>query len=150
MYETDLERLLYRVGMRVFVQYFKEFSDPTLSGAEVVDLLPSEFTLKSRRSRTAKARRIIREGWQAEALSMIAKSEKVEPDLAEQAAQLLTWKRLRPRRKNLDGIKTEAGRLVDARGKVVPEDEWSTASFLHQADRHARAHGHVNPPQPWL
>jgi hypothetical protein len=81
--------LLNRVGKRVFVEFFEQFNDVTLPVADVVSLLPREFTLKSRRSRTSKARRIIREGLVAEALTIIAESNRVEPEIAERARLLL-------------------------------------------------------------
>jgi hypothetical protein len=83
-----LEALLNRVGTRVFVDYYDKFRE--LSAREVVAVLPREFTLKSRRSRTSKARRIFREGLDGDALRLIADSERVEPVTAVKARELLT------------------------------------------------------------
>ena len=89
MSATNLESLLNRVGKRVFVEYFEQFRDSGLTNAEVVAMLPQEFTIKSRRSRTAKARRIIRDGLQAEALRVIAASERTETEAVARAELLL-------------------------------------------------------------
>ena len=86
---AGLERLLNRVGKRVFVEHFEDFRTTRLSPAEVVALLPQEFTLKSRWSRTSKARRIFREGLAAEALRLIAASDRVDPAIARRAQHLL-------------------------------------------------------------
>ncbi len=83
------EALLNRVGKRVFVEYYEQFHDAHLTPAEVVELLPREFTKKSRWSRTSKARRIIKEGRQIEAFQMIVSSTKVEAGIAKRAEQLL-------------------------------------------------------------
>lgn len=84
-----LDALLNRVGKAVFVQYYTYFADPRRADAEIVEMLPQEYTLKSRRSRTSKARRIFREGMQREALERIATSERTNADASALAARLL-------------------------------------------------------------
>lgn len=86
---TDLGGLLNRIGKEVFIRYFDQFRDSVISNEEMIDLLPQEYALKSRRSRTAKARRIFREHLEEEALSVIAASEKVSAEVSEKARRLL-------------------------------------------------------------
>ncbi len=59
MQHQQLARLLNSIGKATFVHHFADFS---LSHQEVVGLLPEEYTLKARHTRTSKARRIFREG----------------------------------------------------------------------------------------
>jgi hypothetical protein len=86
---TDLIRLLNSIGKEVFVQYFDLFQNSQVSTGEVVGKLPSKYTEKSRRSRTSKARRIIREGLAREALAIIAESDRVDVAAARRARELL-------------------------------------------------------------
>jgi hypothetical protein len=78
---TDVLRLLNSVGKEVFVRYFDTFADRTLSNDEVIALLPPEYSLRSRRSRTSTARRILREGLTGEALGIILSSERLDPEI---------------------------------------------------------------------
>ncbi len=89
MAAKKVEPLLNRVGKRVFVEYYEKLCDLTLRAGEVVALLPNEFTLKSKWSRTSKARRIFREGLEAQALTVIAASKRVNRAIADRAKQLL-------------------------------------------------------------
>src|SRR5258706_14969125 len=89
MDRTDLEYLLGKIGMACFVDYFHEFGNPHISNQDVIDLLPHEYTFKSRTSRTSKARRIFREGSERAALSIIANSDRVEPRAGQKARALL-------------------------------------------------------------
>jgi hypothetical protein len=95
MTEIELNYLLCKIGKRIFVQYFREFGNPSLSNQDVIALLPDEFTFKSRTSRTSKSRRIFREGLEKEALSIIASSDRVEPEAAIEARALLAQLRSR-------------------------------------------------------
>ena len=89
MSETDLDRLIRSIGKSTFVRFYDEFGDSSLSNQEVVELLPIEYTLKSRRSRTSHARRIFREGLENDALWMIANSDGVDAETAQQVRVLL-------------------------------------------------------------
>jgi len=93
---TDLTRLINSIGKSTFVRYYEQFADTSLSNQDVVAVLPQEYPLKSRNSRTAKARRIIREGLEKEALEIIAHAQGVDADTADKAQQLL--RRLRESR----------------------------------------------------
>ena len=55
----------------------------------MVELLPAQYTLNSRRTRTAKARRILREGLEEDALWLIANSERVDDKTVQQVRVLL-------------------------------------------------------------
>ncbi len=85
----ELDSLLNRVGKRIFAEYYALFADPGIPDAEIVDRLPREYTLKSRRSRMSKARRIFREGRAHEALERIAESERTDAEARARAIRLL-------------------------------------------------------------
>ena len=89
MDDTELHVLLGKIGKQIFVQYFLEFGNFDISNQEVIALLPSEYTFKSRTSRTSKSRRIFREGLAERALSIIADSNRLEQDVVIQARTLL-------------------------------------------------------------
>lgn len=79
-----LQGLLNRVGMRVFVQYyydFKKLNESSASNLDVANGINENFTLKSKLSRTSKAKRIFKEGLEIEALRIILESDnsQVEP-----------------------------------------------------------------------
>ena len=90
MDEAELDNLLGKIGKRIFVEYFREFGNSSISNQEMIALLPNEYTFKSRTSRTSKSRRIFREGLEEQALSIIAASNRVEPRAAIQAQALLS------------------------------------------------------------
>jgi hypothetical protein len=85
----ELDQLLNRVGKGVFVQFYQSFANERIADADIVEMLPQDYTLKSRRSRTSKARRIFREGRQREALQRIADSEKTNSEAVALARRLL-------------------------------------------------------------
>lgn len=85
----ELDRLLNSVGKGIFVNFYKSFADVRMADAEIVEMLPQDYTLKSRRSRTSKARRIFREGRQREALQRIADSERMDSEAVALARRLL-------------------------------------------------------------
>lgn len=95
MNKIDLKYRLNKIGMGVFVQYFREFGDFKISNQEVIALLPSEYTFKSRTSRTSKSRRIFREGLEVEALTIITESDRVDRKILDDASALLTQLRNR-------------------------------------------------------
>ena len=88
-HHSGLDRLLMSIGKSVFVQYFDAFNNSALSNNDVAEMLPAKYTLKSRQSRTAHARRVIRDGMKVEALELIAESNRVDPDIAKRARVLL-------------------------------------------------------------
>lgn len=89
MKETDLDRLVRSIGKSTFVRFYEQFRDPNISDQEMVELLPAEYTMNSRRTRTTKARRILREGLEDEALWMIANSDRVDTETAQKVRLLL-------------------------------------------------------------
>jgi hypothetical protein len=89
MPKTDLARLLNSVGKSTFVSFFDEFVDSSLTNQDVVAMLPEQYTLKARNTRTSKARRILREGLAEEALELICSSERVDAETANHARELL-------------------------------------------------------------
>lgn len=86
---TDLARLIRSVGQSTFVRFFYQFADNSLSHEDVVGLLPQDYTLKSRHSRTTHARRIFREGLERDALELIIHAERVDDFSRQQARELL-------------------------------------------------------------
>ncbi|HEX5703904.1 MAG TPA: hypothetical protein VFX97_11935 [Pyrinomonadaceae bacterium] len=86
---TDLIRLINSIGKSTFVRYYENFRDSLLSNQDVIAILPEEYTLKSRISRTTKARRIFREGLEEEALEIISAAQGVDSDTANRAQELL-------------------------------------------------------------
>lgn len=95
MNKTTLNTLLNSIGKRTFVTYFEEFGDSGLSNQDVVTLLQSEesFTAGASATKTSKARRIFREGVEAQALSIIAESRRVDRKVAEDARAFLAHRR---------------------------------------------------------
>jgi hypothetical protein len=89
MPHTDLTRLINSIGKTIFVRYFREFADLRLSNQDVVAILPHEYTVKARNTRTSKARRIFRENLQEAALELILRSERIDPETANHARKLL-------------------------------------------------------------
>jgi hypothetical protein len=98
MDDAELENLLNKIGKRVFVQYFREFGNSSISPQDVIVLLQNKepFTLKSCMSRTYKSRRIFREGLEKQTLSIIAGSDRVKQKVADEARALLTQLRNHP------------------------------------------------------
>ena len=89
MANTDLNRLINSIGKSTFVRYFHQFADHRLSNQDVVAILPAEYSLKARNTRTSKARRIFREGLEEEALELILRSERIDEETANGARKLL-------------------------------------------------------------
>ena len=89
MKETDLDRLIRSIGMMIFIRFYEEFRNPNISDAEMVERLPAEYTLNSRRTRTTKARRILREGLENDALWTIADADGVDAGTAQRVRVLL-------------------------------------------------------------
>jgi hypothetical protein len=98
MPNTDLIRLIKSIGQSTFVRYYREFADLSLSNQDVASMLPLEYTSKSRKSRTSKARRIFREALEEDALILISDSAKVDAETATQAQALLNQRMFGKRR----------------------------------------------------
>jgi hypothetical protein len=88
MTPSDTGALLKAIGMGVFVEYYYLFKNPSLSVFEIVDRLPNEYTLNSRRTRASKARRIFRDGLEIDALRMIVDSERADPAAVRLASEI--------------------------------------------------------------
>lgn len=92
---VDLPRLIQSVGQSTFVRYYHEFADPRLTNQQVAEILPSKYTCKSRISRTSHARKIFREGLEAQALELISASKRVDAATRENARKLLATDKTR-------------------------------------------------------
>ena len=90
MNDEQFERNLRSVGLGVFVEFYKEFSNESLSVSEVAKLLNKSkgFTENSCRSRTSHARSIIANGRGIEGLRKAAKSRRVDAALRTDALAL--------------------------------------------------------------
>ncbi|RIW34026.1 hypothetical protein D3H55_10545 [Bacillus salacetis] len=90
---VEVSELLNRVGKKIFIEYyfdFKQLRDTYTSNADVVNRINESFTLKSKNSRTAKAKRIFMEGLEIEALRIIVNSSHPSVDsVREQAKDIL-------------------------------------------------------------
>lgn len=92
MEEKYLENILNRVGKRTFIKYyydFKNLNDLEQSDKTVVEKIEENYTLKSKISRTSKAKRIFREGLEINALETIINSPKVDVCIIEKAKKIL-------------------------------------------------------------
>lgn len=90
---SDLIRMIRTVGMNTFVEHFHLFEDRTLTAADLVNALPQDLRLTSRRTKASTGRRIFREGLHLEALGMIAEARNVDPQTATAAAQILQMRK---------------------------------------------------------
>jgi hypothetical protein len=89
MNTTDLKRLLASIGMSTFVQYYDQFRDPDISDQDMLERLPQDYTLKARRTRVSKARRIFRERLELEALNAILGANKVDEETRKKTTEIL-------------------------------------------------------------
>lgn len=83
MKDLDVEVLLKIIGKRIFVEYydfFEKLKHDELDPEDVVETLPKYLTLKSRQTRTLKAKRIFQEGLEHKAIETIIRSNKVDDE----------------------------------------------------------------------
>lgn len=85
-----LPKLLNAVGKRCFVEYYHELLQNYESKTSIVDFLPYEFTLASKRVRVSNAKKIFKKGWEIDALQIIIDSNRVDSDIAEKAKMILS------------------------------------------------------------
>lgn len=83
----SLETLLNKIGKRVFIEYYEVFKAD--ENAEQILEERCGFSIASCRSRSSSARSIFKNAMQIEALSSIADSSRVEPEVACRAKDLL-------------------------------------------------------------
>lgn len=84
-----INKLLNRVGMKVFIKYFESFNNPKLTNNDIVELFEEDFTTKSKISRTSKARKLIRENSIVDILEVIINAKKIDVETIEKAKFLL-------------------------------------------------------------
>lgn len=92
MEEKYLENILNRVGKKTFIKYYYDFKNLNNLGESdkiVVEKIQEDYTLKSKKSRTSKAKRIFREGLEINALETIINSPKVDVCIIEKAKKIL-------------------------------------------------------------
>ena len=92
MDDLQLDRNLRSIGKECFVTFFGMFCDGSRSSGEAAAQIKAErdYTWKSCRSRTSKARSIIEAGRAADALDMVSlsTSPKVPAEIKERASKL--------------------------------------------------------------
>jgi hypothetical protein len=93
MSTTDLNRLLTSIGMSTFVKYYDQFRNQNISDQDMLNRLPQDYTLKARRTRVSKARRIFRERLELEALNAILRANKVDEETRRLATEILNRQR---------------------------------------------------------
>ena len=84
----DVNSLLKGIGIKVFIEYFQYFNDLSYTTADMIEILPNRYTEKSRRTRTSKARTIIKENKLQEAFRYIINSQKISQEIKDKAIQL--------------------------------------------------------------
>ena len=84
-----IEKLLNDIGIKVFIEYFQYFKNNNLNIDDMIEILPDSYTEKSRKSRTSKARRLIRENREQEALNYILKSKRISQELKDIATKTI-------------------------------------------------------------
>ena len=83
----DIRWYLNYIGSAVLVKYYYDFK--FLDAEECVEKIEEPYTIKSKRSRTSKARQMFREGRNIEALECIAASAKLDPVVVNRATGIL-------------------------------------------------------------
>jgi len=81
----EMKKLLNGIGIKVFVDYFNYFNNLDYEVTDIIEILPSQYTEKSRRSRISKARTLIRENKLDEVLNYILESKRISDDIKNQA-----------------------------------------------------------------
>ena len=84
-----IEKLLNGIGIKIFIEYFHDFSNDNLETNDLIDILPHTYTEKSRKSRISKAKMIIKENRLQEALNHIINSHRIDSLLKEKAKDVL-------------------------------------------------------------
>jgi len=85
-----IEKLLNGVGIKIFIEYFEDFSNNSLQTNDLIEILPNEYTEKSRRSRTSKARTIIKNHeLLIDTLKHIINSKKIDNEIKNKAKMIL-------------------------------------------------------------
>ena len=82
----DIKKALNDVGAKVFIDFFELFNS-SLDNSEVEERLP-EYTEKSKKSRTNKARSIIKKGYVLDALEYILNSKRMDFETKEKAKNI--------------------------------------------------------------
>jgi len=80
-------------GVEVFVKYFDLFSNAALETSAVIQQLPKEYTEKSKKSRTYKAKKVFSENLEVEALQRILSSKRVPVEIIQRAKELIEERR---------------------------------------------------------
>ena len=84
------KKLLNGVGIKIFIEYFEDFSNDSLQTNDLIEILPNEYTEKSRRSRISKARIIIKNyELLKDALKYIINSKKINNVIKNKAKKIL-------------------------------------------------------------
>lgn len=85
----ELEKLLNYVGKATFIKYLELFEDNNIENKDIVSEIEEDYTLNSKKSRTSKARRILREYGLKEILINIIHSRKLNKETLKKARKRL-------------------------------------------------------------
>jgi hypothetical protein len=91
MNDDQLKRSLQSIGMGCFVKHFAMFCNKQISNNSAVDVLMAveKYSESGSRTRVSQSRRIITEGRTKDALRLISKADRVDPEWKKQAIILL-------------------------------------------------------------
>lgn len=82
-----VERLLNSIGKTTFIKYYYSFRDK--SRDYCISNFDEYYTDKAKSTRTGHAQKIFHDGLEKEALTIIAKSNRVDPQTATSAKEIL-------------------------------------------------------------
>jgi len=89
------EKLLNGVGIKIFIEYFEDFSNESLQTNDLIEILPNKYTEKSRRSRISKARTIIKNPYLlSDTLKYIINSNKIDNKIKNKAKKILNFEKI--------------------------------------------------------
>jgi hypothetical protein len=76
MNKAEIEDILHhRIGYTIFVDYYWEFKNQDISNEDLVNMLPNDLTLNSRKTRVRNSRKLFDLGLNILALEIIKESE---------------------------------------------------------------------------
>ena len=100
MNEVKLHACLNTVGKKIFVDFYKEFADPSLSAGQVADIIvrykPKLSWDAAKTWRCSSARKIIDAGHGKDALRIVIESPRICSDVKERARRILASCRSAP------------------------------------------------------
>ena len=88
-----IKELLKGIGIKIFIKYFEDFSNKSLKINDLIEILPNKYTENSKKTRTSKARTIIKnDELLEETLKYIINFSKTDSDTKTKAKKILNYK----------------------------------------------------------